>query len=359
MLLPADRKCPTSYRRCLSVALALAALLIIPGPAGFGSRANQAEAAPGSPYRYAGIEFYGSSQLSNTELSRYLGLKPGASLESTARAVDSLKRKLEARHLYPQLQLVQVPPGGVYVVVDISDSVTDAGLPTRRLKNPRHVPVTSEKPFILMDKLDQRLEKLSDEGRPWSETLREGIKFYTDEPANVIVEDIVKQVPDMVQELLSVVASDPDPNRRRRAVELLHWAGSTPNVCLALVPAIDDADSGVRAAVARYMFPRFEMLPDDFPFDQLVEAYGRMLARPSHQDRTKSLYCLLALSSQRPELTHSIKVFSEERVKKLSEVSIIPTVRGPAGELMTKFMSAPEPAPRAPEPEPAQGSGFF
>ena len=341
-----------STASALASGLAIAVAVSLPG--------QHCVAASASPLRFAGIEFYGSSLLSNLELHRDLGIKRGATLEATARAVEQLRRRLELRHLHAQLQIVQVPPAEVYVVVDLPDSVTDASAPTRRLKNPHHVAVTSEKPFLLMDKLDWRLEKLSVEGRPWSETLREGIKYYTDEPANIIVEDILKQVPDMVHELLAVVASDPDPNRRRRAVELLHWAGSTPNVCLSLIPAIDDADSGVRASVARYMFPRFEMLPDDFPFDQLVEAYGRMLSRPSHQDRTKSLFCLLAIAGQRPELTPNIKVFSEDRVKKLSELSVIPSVRGPAGELMTKFMSMPPPRPPAPDrEEPAQSGGLF
>lgn len=326
---------PSRAKTRLVAAHLLLILLLLPGGAGI--------AASKTGLRYAGIEFYGSSQLSRSELARMLSLKPGASLASVDRAVEQLNRRLALKNVNSLVQIVQVPPDQIYVVVDVPDSTVDAAAPTRRLKDPRHVLVRSEKPFLLMDQLEKRLEKLSMEGRPWHDDLREGLRYFSDEPANQIVEQIVRQVPDMRDELLAVVASDPDPVRRRRAVELMQWAGAIPDTFLRLTPAIDDADSGVRAAVARYMFPRFEMLPDEYPFQDLVEAYTRMLARPSHQDRTKSLYCLLALAGQRSDLIPGIKVFTEERVKKLADLSVIPSVKNPAAELQIKFMSAAEP----------------
>lgn len=301
--------------------------------------------------RYAGVEFYGSSQITRAEIEKYLGIKPGASMESVGRAVERLNTQLESRHLSSKVQIVSAPPDKIYVVVDVSDSTTEL-VPTRRLKEPRHVLVRSEKPFILLDQLEARLTKLTDEGRPWSEKLEHGIKYYTDEPANAIVEQLLKQVPDMRLELLAVIASDPDPNRRRKSVQLLNWAGVVPETTYYLIPALDDADSDVRAEVARFMFSRLEMLPNNFPYQMLVEAISRQLSRNSHQDRSKALHCLLALAGQRPQLVTSIKVFNEERVKRLAEASLIPSVKGAAEQLLARFAAQPA-APALP------GSGGF
>src|SRR5439155_6601531 len=107
--------------------------------------ANPAPAAR-SGMQYAGVEFYGSSQITRMELEKYLGLKPGASLEQVDRAVERLKLRLNERHLSSAVQEISAPPNLIYVAVDVSDSSTDTSAPTRRLKYPRHVLLRSEKP---------------------------------------------------------------------------------------------------------------------------------------------------------------------------------------------------------------------
>lgn len=311
--------------------------------------------------RYAGVEFYGSSQVTRAEIDKYLAVKLGVTMETVVRAVERLKKQLELRHVNAKVQVVSAPPGKFYLVVDVADSAADP-VQTRRLKEPRHVLVRSDKPFLLLDQLETRLRKLTDEGRPWHEDIRDGMKFYSDEPCNAIVEQLGKQVPDMRLEYLAVIASDPDPNRRKRAVQLLNWAGAIPETAYYLLPAFDDADSDVRAEVARYMFPRFETFPDNFPFQMLIEAVSRQLSRTSHQDRSKALHCLLALANQRPDLISNIKVFNEERVRQLADASVIPSVKEPAQQLIARFAtrpSAPAAAPPSEQPADTGGGGFF
>jgi len=290
---------------------------------------------------FAGIEYAGSSQISRSELEKYLGLKPGARLEQIARAVDRLNQKLEERHISSYVEIVQGSTEQIFVAVSVTDSSTDVAAPTRHLRNPRHVALSTEKPFLLLDDLNARLEKLTDEGRPWSEQMRSGLKYFTDEPANQIVEQMVRLVPYMRNEVIAVTESDPDNNRRRRAIELLNFAGSVPDTSRRIMPALDDADPGVRAATARYLFSRLELLPDDFPFDQLVESFSRLLNRPTHQDRSKALYCLYALCSQRPQLITNAKVFDEDKVKQIASTSIIPSIKGAADQLIARFNNPP------------------
>lgn len=321
---------------------------------GFVLYANPAGAKDNSAYHYAGVEFYGSSQITRLELEKYLGLKSGASLGSVDLAVQRLSKKLDERHLGSSVKVISAPPDKVYVAVDISDSTTAATTPIRRLRYPGHIQVNSEKPFVLLSNIETRLEKLSDEGRTWSEVLKDGVKYYTDEPCNELVDQLLKQVPNMQEELLAVVDSDTDPNRRRQAVELLQWTPNATLVCARLIPALDDADADVRTTVARYMFSRLELLPEDFPYSTLVESFSRQLHRASHQDRTKSLFCLLALCGQHPQLIDSIKALNEERVKQLAANSVIPSIKEPADKLAHLFAQTPS----APPPPVAPGSGF-
>ncbi len=55
---------------------------------------GSAISAPDRQPGFAGIEFYGSSQISRLELEKYLGLKPGATPEQITRAADRLDKKL-------------------------------------------------------------------------------------------------------------------------------------------------------------------------------------------------------------------------------------------------------------------------
>jgi hypothetical protein len=314
-------------------------------------------AVPKPQTGFAGIEFYGSSQVSRSELDRYLGLKPGARLEQISKAVDRLNKKLAERHINSYVEIVEGGPSTVYVVVSVSDSQSDAA-PTRHLKHPRHVQLTTDKPLLLLDELDTRLEKLSDGGRPWSEQLRSGLKYYTDEPANQIVEQETQLVPGMRDELIAVVESDPDPSRRRRAIQLLSWAGSIPDTSRRILPALDDADPSVRVETARYLFPRMELLPDDFPYDQLLASFSRLLNRPTHQDRSKALYCLLALCSQHPDLIGAAKDADEEKVKNLASTSQLQSIKAAADQLLARFANPPTIPQRANSEGGYDASGF-
>lgn len=282
---------------------------------------------------YKGLEYFGSSQLTTMELEKILALKPGASLNQVQKALDRLDKTLETRHIPNNLEVVAGEPGSVYISVDILDSSNET-VPTRKLKNPRHVLVRSEKPFLVLDELTKRLEKLTEEGRTWSETYRDGRKYYSDEPSNQYVAEIERFAPDMREELLAVVDSDPDATRRKKAIELLGWSGEVPYTANRLTDAFDDSDPKVRVAAIKYVFPRLSMLPEDYPYIRLVQAASRELNRPSHQDRSKALYVLLWLAKKNVLFVRDIKQLDEARLKQLASDSVLPTVKVPAQQLL-------------------------
>jgi len=323
-----------TFQKSLSVLLAL--LLSGSLPAG-------AEKGP----HYAGIEFYGSSQITKMELEKLLGLRKGDSFQSVNQAVIRLDKKLEERHLKNTVELVQAPPDEVFVVVDIVDSYKDQ-IPVRQLSFPHHITLTTEKPLALLEQLHDRLATVTAQGRNWTENYKEGIKYFSDEPANQIVDDILKYAPSMRKELLTVAACDPDNMRRANSIELLNWAGNVPETSALLINTLDDSDVIVRANTARYLFPRLDMLGDDFPYPQLIMALSRQMRRPSHEDRSKALYCLLSIAKLHPPLAVPMKQIDQEKVLQLEQATVLPTIKAPAHTLALIFEKAMIPKPVLP-----------
>jgi len=292
-----------------------------------------------NPNTFAGIEFFGSSQLTRQEIEKMLALKPGASADSLERAVERLRMQLERRRLESIVDIVS-SDSGLFVTVDVFDSGEDA-VSSRRLKFPRHVNVSSDKPFMFLQLLHDRLDALSEQGRPAQTVVKGGVLHYSDEPAEQIVEDICRFAPTMRDELVSVTVSDPDPVRRRNALELLNWYGDSDESAVYVMEAMDDSDPFVRSEAVRYLLPRLKERADNFPFDRLIELVSKQLRRSSHQDRKSALYLLLSFLRQRPEFISTAKDLDEARIKDIAESTQLAVIQKPALELLDIFRKPP------------------
>ena len=299
-------------------------------------------ASADSESEYAGLEFFGSSLMTRTELEKLLHLKVGSRASSVEKAVGRLKTKLKERRLFFNVETVYELGGKVFVSVDLINP-SDDSVPYRPLKNPHPVRVSSVKPEELLTRLRARLEQLDSEGRQWSETCPSGVRMFSDEPANLIVKEIRRFGPVLRADWLTVVESDPDPRKREDAVELLNWAGSTSDTSARLIPALDDSDYHVRAAAARFLYARLSILPGQFPYVPLLAATCRLIGRPSNQDRTTGLYLMSALLAKLPSLTAQAAGSSAKKVAEISSRSIIPTVRQAARTLADQYDNPPPP----------------
>lgn len=306
---------------------------------------SDANAAAGSTY--AGLEFYGSSQMTRTEVEKMVHLRPGASEKSVESAAESLRARFEKLRLAANVQIASVAPDKLYLVVDF-ESAPGAGVPTRILKNPHHVLTKSEKPDILLQKLRARIERLNEEGREWTDSYPGGVRMFSDEPANQIVLDLRRFGPAMRDDWLEIVASDPDKRLRCDAIELLNWAPNTADTCAQLIPALDDSHYEVRAAAEEFIFPRLDILPSNFPFNQLAMSLVRQLKRPSHSDRSRSMAFIRALIARYPQMAVPFRRTSEQDLERFSRDSQIPTIRKAADDLLV-ILRAPLPPGEATE----------
>lgn len=311
--------------------------------------------SPVFAYSYEGLEYFGSSQLTRQEIEKYLHLSQGASIKRIEKSVDRLQKKIDDLKLFANIEIVTASDDRAYVSVDLIEQEDDM-IPTRKLTNPHHVATRSEKPEILLAKLEDRLNQLNMEGRAWKPIYKGGMKFYTDEPANQIVEEIRRFAPTMKPDWIEVVACDPDPDRRVMAIELLGWSGSYADTCYKLIGAMDDSNYKVRAKAARFIYKRLDILPHDFPYQDLIHALCRQVRRPSHEDRVKSTYLMYEVLNKRPLLTGLAKQGAEKYINLYSSKSRIPSLRNVCERLRAKF-SQPLPSKRTKLSKP-RSSGF-
>ncbi len=306
----------------------------------FAVQVSSGALADGS-FSYAGLEYYGSSQMTRAEVEKLVHLRPGASEKSVEAAVDNLRKKFEKLRLSANVQIASVAPDKLFVVVDF-ENAPGTGVPTRILKNPHHVLTKSDKPDLLLQKLRARIERLNSEGREWSDSYPGGVRVFSDEPANQIATDIRRFGPAMRDEWLEVVASDPDKRLRCDAIELLNWAPDPVDTCAQLIPALDDSHYEVRTAAEEFIYPRLDLFPSNFPFSKLAMSLVRQLKRPSHSDRIKSMAFIRALIARYPQMSVPFRRTSEQDLERLSTESHIPTVRKAADDLLV-ILRAPLP----------------
>ena len=122
---------------------------------------------------------------------------------------------------------------------------------------------------------------------------------------------------------------------------MLNWTDDPVRNCFELIPALDDSDMHVRMAAAKYIWARTAMLPDDFPFDSLLEALSRELSRPSHHDRVRAMAALLALAKRNSDSISGIKSFDETKLRDIANGSIIPAVQNLAKQLVALCQNPP------------------
>ncbi|PWT97883.1 MAG: hypothetical protein C5B53_07490 [Candidatus Melainabacteria bacterium] len=305
---------------------------------------------------YAGLEFFGSTRINRAALERLINLRSDANAQRIEAAAARLQNHFEHDHVSANIEVVSVGADQLALVVDVPDPLSS--IVTRRLNRPHRVRVTSEKPFLILADLHSRLDQLEQDGRPAREEWRDGYKFYSDEAANQMIEAIQQFLPSMRNELLDTVDCDPDPVRRAQSIELLEWAAEPNDTAMNMLAAFDDVDLHVRAECAKYFYARLDQLAEDFPYDALVQGLSRMLSRPTHQDRSKSLYCLLKLCQLHTQVVPLAKSLCERKVGDLSKQSILPTIKQPADKLLAIFATAPRYATPQDQPNQNQDSSF-
>ena len=122
---------------------------------------------------------------------------------------------------------------------------------------------------------------------------------------------------------------------RQAAATLLNWVGGDVEKTLRESQSLlDDPDDGVRNNVSRFMIQFVGEVKSKRVRHQLIDAFVRQIERPSHGDRNKGLYNLLAIAKASPADRDYIRRHAGEPVRYLAQNSVVFNVRGPARELV-------------------------
>lgn len=325
-----------SWSKPLNQQLLIALLLGVVSLFCAGSVAKEKEAG------FAGLEFFGSSQTSRPEIDKVLHLKPGATVETTEKAVERLQLDFDKRNVKGTVELV--PDSGEYfIVVDVAETGYSNKTVNRRLIDSHHIYMQNEKPMDLLLQLKARMQKLVDEGRATSERYQDGIRLFGDAPCLNLAESLMKSLQGQRPYIFKILASDPNGERRAMAADLLNWCEDPVGNCAELIPALDDSDVRVRMAASKYIWARIDMLPSEFPYQDLVDGLSRQLARPSHHDRVRALASLIALAKHDGDSVILIKAADEAKLKEIVSTSVIPSVQNSARQLLSFCTNPPAP----------------
>lgn len=273
------------------------------------------------------LEYMGSSLVTRAELEKLLHLSSGASYKSMERACQRVKKNYSERRIICDAEIVDGGSDSLFVVIDISEP--GRIVPTRPLLDPRYIKVPSEKPELILADLRGRLMQLSQEGRSWKETYKNGFKHYSDAVADAKTDELATygNVSAMRDAWLNIVQSDPNPVRRVDAIELLNWAPNYPDTIMKIMPALDDVSKDVRVAVAKFIYPRIELLPYDFPFGKMTAAFCRQIERPSHGDRLRGMACLSVLLKNKSEMVPPTREVAGQQIELIAQRTHIPALR--------------------------------
>ncbi len=276
---------------------------------------------------FTDFEYMGSSLLTRVELEKLLHLSAGADYRKMEKACQRVKKTLSDRRIITYTDIVDGGAGNLFAVVDISEP--GRIIPTRPLSDPRYIRVPTEKPELLLKDLRARLLQLTFEGRSYKEIYKNGNKNYSDAVADAKVEEIVAyaKVSALRDAWLNIVQSDPSPERRVDAIELLNWAGNYPDTMARIMPALDDVNQDVRVAAAKFIYARLDLLPYDFPYGKLTAAFCRQIQRPSHGDRLKGMACLSVLLRDKPEMVPPTREVAGQQIELIAQRTHIPPLR--------------------------------
>lgn len=288
---------------------------------------GQAAFAKDSFGNFGQLEYMGSSLVTRAELEKMLHLSVGAKYASMEKACERVKKSLSDKRIICDADIVDGGSDALFVVIDVSEP--GRIVPTRPLSDPRYIKVPTEKPNLILKELRQRLTQLTYDGRSFKETYTNGFKHYSDAVADEKTRELATygNIPELKDAWLNIVQSDPIPERRVDAIELLNWAGNYPETIFKIMPALDDVNKDVRVAVAKFIYPRLELLPYDFAFGKLTSAFCRQICRPSHGDRIRAMACLSVLLRDKPEMVPPTRDVAQDQINLIAERTRIPPLK--------------------------------
>lgn len=187
--------------------------------------------------------------------------------------------------------------------------------------------------FTSYDQLMARLWQLFDQGISAGENTRGDYLDFKDEKMHDIVLKLVEKSSRSKENLIEIIKSDKNPQKRAKAAWLLNWALTPVESIEKVCPYLDDPITLVRNDVSRFISHWIADVKDKSLQKKLVDALVLQMKRPSHADRNKALSNLHSFLTAVPTLAPYLKGTGGDEIDHIASNSVLENVGGIAKNL--------------------------
>ncbi len=306
-----------------------------------------ATAAPAQEitWTWTGVEILGNHKVSRAEIEKLIKVPVGEPYHRGdppfwTDACAEIKKKFDFASVDCGDKPLRVFDGRkAFLVVDIVEKGNEKVLKFRSAPT-GSVAFADEEMYSLSEVLSSRTGAAGMRGHYYVESSDKGYLTYTDpsglnDDLSPNVDRLAEIVPKHRDNLFDILRHDKDPKNRQVAANLLNWVGGDAEATLReALPMLDDPDAGVRNNLSRYMTNFVAKVKTKSLRHQLIDAFVEEIQRPSHGDRNKGLFDLLAIAKAWPADKAYIKRRGGAAIKYLEDNSILFNVQGAADELL-------------------------
>jgi hypothetical protein len=302
-------------------------------------------AAEDVPWTWAGIEILGNHKVPRSEIEKLIPIPIGGDYHRGdapfwTEACVEVRRTFDFAAVECGDRPLRVFDGRkAYLIVDIVEKGRESVLKFRDAPV-GSVPFGNDEMVSISAELASKTMKAAMAGHYYNEISEKGHLTYVDPTANN--EDLGPQiarlaelVPQNRDNVFDVLRHEKDPKNRQTAATLLNWIGGDLEETLRVSQSfLDDPDDGVRNNVSRFMIQFVGNVKSKRVRHHLIDAFVGQIERPSHGDRNKGLYNLLAIAKASPADRGYMRRHAGEPIRYLAQNSVVFNVQGPARELL-------------------------
>lgn len=305
---------------------------------------NKKETAPN--WNWCGYEIHGNHQIDTKRLLRVLPKRRfGRRIDKDTdylveSAGETIKGKFKLPFASGTLFRFIGQDGKTFKAFGVIDIVEkgDEHRCSYRTINGRDIVLANDEILEIHVWLYQRLKILFNQGNPPHETYdHDFLDFFNDPECHQLCLQLSRLVPAYKDNILEVVAFHNDEEVRATAANLLCWTRFDLEETVAVThKLLDEPSESVRNNISRFMIPYVGRIYGAHIKHPLIKSLLTQLDRPSHRDRNKAIYCLLAIAQRSGFLDRQyIKERGSKLIKRLAKTSLMPNVRDPALSLLT------------------------
>ena len=233
--------------------------------------------------------------------------------------------------------------GKAYLVLNVVEQQDAANHtfraePDKNIDVPEEVSALLEKHSALIQKNfdTQNFEALREEVRGIEE--KDYYNTYPDsEEMSALVDEMRATFPPHRQALIEVLKHSRSTQARAHAATALNWSGDVLDSISQIYMLTDDPAVLVRNNISRFMLHYLQYHPDKAVRGAVIDSLLVQMTFPSHADRNKALYGLLALAQSAPADRGFIEQKGRAEIERIAKQSILDNVGGVAKQLLDLF----------------------